>query len=619
MQPLSKASAAEAPPAPNPRPVVYADSLAALEHAWANGLPRDIRVRTLAPAILARRDIAAERADERLTPDCTHALQRALEGAAATLRERAELWPGDSGPHRAAVAATALLSELQNHVFPAASLRDADFDGAARVVAARHETADMRRRFYNGVAALLDGAAEIVEVPASVLPPIEEPTPPAPDFMTRLAHSGQGALGYRLGLALWRRLPGAGPRGEILVYRENELLKETAAALLARGFAVRTLAAPKSGAPEYNEESPAAGAAEAILREALAPHMTARAAAALAAEGRRLVAAQLGRFEAARRAWDNELDARRRPLAVLSNYLHSPEYRALHAALQDRGVPLVAFQHGVTSEIAASRADADHALEGAGSDLAIVFNARMTALAEAAPAATAPTVAVGMPGDYRRLGRRRARSGAQPLWYVRTTLYQSNLGRLHRGLADPGMYDRETRLIDEVFSGLPHKVAIKPYPAIRYLDPDPLDAAVDAVPNLELYRDRQDLRFVVSQARILITAGATSTVSWCLMSGRPVVFLDSADMCPLSEEARAAFEPAVFLFDLGAPDAYAALRAFLSRPIADIERDWAARAGARERLIRGFLDSGAPRPGRRASEAITAYLASNGKQRRREP
>ena len=126
-----------------------------------------------------------------------------------------------------------------------------------------------------------------------------------------------------------------------------------------------------------------------------------------------------------------------------------------------------------------------------------------------------------MPEDYRRQPRLTARVSETAIWYISTRLYQSNMGRLHRGLSDVALYEHERRLISDVFATLPHPVTYKPYPAIRYLDPDPIAAQIAATANVTAYSDRLDLRYVASRASMLITSGATSTVSWCLMSGKP--------------------------------------------------------------------------------------------------
>jgi hypothetical protein len=50
------------------------------------------------------------------------------------------------------------------------------------------------------------------------------------------------------------------------------------------------------------------------------------------------------------------------------------------------------------------------------------------------------------------------------------------------------------------------------------------------------------------------------------------------------------------------------LRAFLSRPIADIETDWQARAAARNTLIDAYFDTDRGPAGHIAANAIEAHI-----------
>ena len=600
--------------------VVYADSRLALSLAWEDGLARHLAVRSNAPALIADPEIRASRADEGLTPDHIRALVAALGGAADEVR--AEIAGSDlPGAAEAAIAVySVLVGELQNHVCTAAMLRPVDLVGSACIVAIRHADPDLRRRFRFTLADVLaecDGPPAI-EIDGARLPPVEQPTPPHPDLAERLAHATIESLAYRLGRALWDRAPFGSPRPGIAIYRENELLKETAAHLLMRGYCVRSLAL---AADLRDEEACPLGIAPRAAK-ALQHHLGAvlppGVAAALGRIGSRLAEARLRDFVARRTAWQHQLKTMKGPpRAVLSNRLHSAEYWALYSALTEAGIPLVAFQHGVTPEFALDRTDKHHGHENTGADLSLVFNPAMVELSRANPLARGPAVAVGMPKDYRRLRRRRSTRLETPVWYVRTALYQSNLGRMHRGLSDPGMYARERLLVEEVFARIPHRVAYKPYPAIRYLDPDPVETLVRSFPNITLYEGRLDLRYVVAGARLLVTAGATSTLSWCLMATRPLVFLDSADFVPLQPEVRKGLEGAAFVVDMAADGAAERLRLLLSRPLPEIEAGWRDKAAARRDFIARYVDSGQARPGAFAADQVESLLQERGAGGRR--
>jgi hypothetical protein len=123
-------------------------------------------------------------------------------------------------------------------------------------------------------------------------------------------------------------------------------------------------------------------------------------------------------------------------------------------------------------------------------------------------------------------------------------------------------------------------------------------------PNITVRSDRIDLRYIVGQARLLVTSRATSTVYWCLASGRPVAFIDHPDELPLTPDAHKAFAESLFLFDARQSDWKDRLRTFLSRPLAEIEQDWKDRAGVRASMMRTYFNIHPGGAGRRAARHI---------------
>jgi len=598
--------------------VVYADCRAALEIAWQDGLPRDVPVRSVAPAVLADATIGAQPAVERLSSSDIALLSEALHATVHAvwqlLRDDDALADVADAQQVGLTAVRTVLIDLQNEIFTAALLRAEDFGAETVAIAVRHESTAMYRRFYFGAAHVLAemGQARIIEVPADKLPAIGEPAPPKPPLWARLSHLGSDTATYRLGIALYRFLPFAAPRGGVFILRENELVKETAARLLRRGYGLYGLTPPNSG-------EISAGPLEAVIEEIVQATIVknfhglvaARALEFVAQKVARAAAANLRRYRASLPHWHAIFESvhARRPRAVLTNMLLTPQTLGLHHVLQQRGIPLVAFQHGVTPEISADSARCNFSFDNVGCDLAVTFNGEMARLCENNPYSAAPAVAVGLPRDYQRVARRRGRTDT--IWYVSTALYQSNMGRLHRGLADADIYSRERALIDDVFVHLPHQIVYKPYPAHRYLDSDPLLEYAVQQANIEIHEERLDLRYLAREARILLTCGASSTVSRCLMSGRPTVFINSPDNMPLREKLREEFAAGLFLFDGGAADFHARLRQFLSQSFKEIDLAWIAKTEARQRLIEIYFSAPCSDPPGKAADAVVAKISEH--------
>jgi hypothetical protein len=598
---------------------VFADCRAALETAWERGLARDVPVRTTAPAIWCDGSIACLPIGPRLSADGIRALEVGLHEATDDIWHsvRDALSGDETADDTALVAARALVGHFQSQIFSAAALEEDDFARPSAIVAVHHADAELRGSFYLGAAPFLAGSGKVTEfeVPAASVTHLFDPEPPAPSLLVKLRNGRVNTLRYRLALKCGQRRSAPPANGTILILRDNELLRDTAVRLAARGFALRRFNLPAVG-PRQDEsgELVAEVARQAVARrfaERLCPTVVHR----LAREAGRCAAADVARYRAAIEPTERALDAlaKQRCRAVLSNMLARPETAALHRVLRRRNIPLVTFQHGVTAEITEHDRGYELVYENLGSDLAVTFNEPMAALCRNNSYGGGEAVAAGLPGEYRRLARRSQRPTSEPvLWYLSTSLHQGNVGRLHRGINDIDMALQERALVRDVFARVPRRIVIKPYPVVRYLDPDPVLGEARALPNVEVYEGRLDFRYVARRAGLLLTRGATSTLSWCLASDRPLLFINSSRTMPLRPDLVAPVGAAIFLFDGDAADFCDRLREFLRRPFDAIIQDWEDRAAARRSLMQGIFSTPDPDPGASAADAIVARLAPEG-------
>jgi hypothetical protein len=215
---------------------------------------------------------------------------------------------------------------------------------------------------------------------------------------------------------------------------------------------------------------------------------------------------------------------------------------------------------------------------------------------------------VGLSSEY--LARKPAPSPvAPPVWYISTALYNGNLPILCVGYTDNDIADYETEVVTGLLARLPHRVMYKPYPALRYMDEDPVLACAAEQPNISIYEDRLDLRYIASEARVFVTGRATSTMSWCLFSGRPTVFIDHPDQVPLRPETRDAMREAAFLIDARKPGWKEEAVTLLSQPIERLEAVWKEKEAARREFTARFFSAWPDgRGGRRAAEIIKNHI-----------
>ena len=122
---------------------------------------------------------------------------------------------------------------------------------------------------------------------------------------------------------------------------------------------------------------------------------------------------------------------------------------------------------------------------------------------------------------------------------------------------------------------------------------------------MELFSKKIDMRYLISNFKILVTTSATSTIGWPVMSNKPVVFINQEKHMPLTNDAYLSFSKGLFVFNDYEKDFYKDLRDFLSLPLNEIERLWVEKQKDREDMIKNYFSFYADgKAGKRASQII---------------
>lgn len=605
---------ADIPDAVPDRDVIVCDDVAAMSDAGLLEPRRQVLPLAFSPAIAASALDECDFADRGVTSDEISDLFQWTLDLAADLHASIVAGGGDDAVDRAALAARSVV-QLQAALYVGYCLIRRGRSSRLRFAVVDYGDAALNQRF-NGpasdLAARLPGV-EVIRIAAPKSRRIIDPAPPSAGIVDRLLFNPWRSHAFRLEKALSDRLPGRGREGTIFIHRENELVKETAYHLARRGYAVRSMPV----APPVPAQSGAAliddGVCAELIAEHARRHFGADAGPAVAAFVTDRLHAAAQQFRERRDAVAAALTSAGslRPRCILTNAVGAPEAAALHAAGRATNVPLVMFQHGVTAEICDPMSRSWPSLEASASDLVCCFNRSLADLANQSRFSQGRSVAVGMPQELRRSVAKGKAADGPPIWYVSTGLYRGRNALLHLAEPDHQIAAFESRLIDQVLSRLPHGVVYKPYPSQRYADGDPVIAHARQRPQITVHEDRGDFRFIAARSRVIVTARATSTMSWCLMAGRPVVFIDIPTQSPLLPEARRMAESALFLFDAGSLDFEHALRSFLAKPIDEIDHLWQQREPARREFIDRFLDTDRGPAGSLAADAVEA-LVKNG-------
>ena len=156
---------------------------------------------------------------------------------------------------------------------------------------------------------------------------------------------------------------------------------------------------------------------------------------------------------------------------------------------------------------------------------------------------------------------------------------------------DEGMANNEMRIINAVFKKLDKNIFYKPYTEInhRYFDMDPVLALLKKQNKIKLINNNIDARYLLGNFDIIMCGSATSTLSWALMSEKPLVFINYTNHASLKKEAYSCLKDGIFLFDFDSADFNKKIINFLNSNINDIKHEWQLRKKKRDSFINNFI------------------------------
>jgi len=194
-------------------------------------------------------------------------------------------------------------------------------------------------------------------------------------------------------------------------------------------------------------------------------------------------------------------------------------------------------------------------------------------------------------------------SGSPDIVFVSTSLFRGNIAPIVSWFTDYSRSIKEQDIIDNVLSKLPYIVRYKSYPEenFRYADPNPNIEKVSKVDNIELFDKKIDMRFLIQQHHVLITTGATSTLSWLVLSNKPVVFIIFRGSGQLAENIHEDFKKGIFVFY---DDQYSKLCKLLSLPLNEIEALYERKKIHRKLMIKKYFTKFNKNSGKRAAKMI---------------
>lgn len=589
---------------------VYVNSLDQLQLLWDAGLPRTAAVRTASPGLARLLDFPVDRLGSELSSDFILQLLETFDRLSLAVYRRL----GEANSKELALAVSKAVWGGQRIVYDALLMRREDEDRPVCIPVLTGTTAALTNVLRFGWSELRRGDPDVVAPEILVdAARFSYVSPPTAGVWRRLRLAVFGQLAFRIQIAAAERLSFLPWRGTLFCHRDPELLKDAGLSLLLRRIQLKPIrppVLPDGPAADGETTNAIAGEVEPLLRSHLSRHLDDRNLKRCLAIIRHTVDDAAGRFFAARHAAGNMLaDGLPIRSGLASSTIGTSEAIALAEGFRKHGKPVFTFSHGATRRISQHHDRNPILHETIISDVHFDF-AREEAECDAGGA---EHVVAGVPAFYRRkpfLSRLRRSEG---IWYVSSGLYMGGADKLHRAMSDHDQCDFEARIVSEVLARVPHPVVYKPYPALRYPDPDPvLVAAREA--GLSVHESGTDLRYEIHKPELLIVSRSGSTIGYCLCQDKPLVYIEAPGR-KLREQVADDFDRGIFLFSAYDPGFTDKLADFLSLPMAEIRARWTGKKAARERLIRRHIhepvENGAEMIATRIERALDSRAGCN--------
>jgi len=258
--------------------------------------------------------------------------------------------------------------------------------------------------------------------------------------------------------------------------------------------------------------------------------------------------------------------------AVLSNMLKSPTEYGFAFAAREKGIKVLAFQHGICREISPHFDFIPQITESNIPHYFLTSTKKSASVSVGYPFTKAETIPVGMTKDHYSGHRYVPHPDFPEIFYISTNVYTSNAGFIKNGGDDKMAALSEINTIQNVLAKVKKNILYKAYPTQKYLDPDPCYNEVQKHKNLKLYFEDKDLRYLSKHARVLVSSKATSTFNWCFLTDKPLVFFDHPHLAPLRKELVPVFKDMLFYFDLSEYGVEKKIVELLNKPVEEIEK-----------------------------------------------
>ena len=589
--------------------VVFCDSLQALEWAYNNGLPRSAVIKSSAPAVLLSNKKNIYNVESRWTSTELNKFQNSIPGMSKELFNAAL---GVTGIERElALSVSNFAYHFQKIIYKSSCLEEGDFNNPRLFIYTKGECGPAGNIMNSPWDKLIKPNALFSTVQYtlkndkwSLL------TTQGVSYWQRFKVAGYETIFYRLIIKIMKFLPDWMFAREVIMPNENELNIEIAYSLIFSRVKIteakletlpdsKNLYSDKNTVDLYKAIFP-------IMCKRIEEWVTPSAVEVTKMLFKSHFEKHIEKFNLLVDAWDRSIVSKDNiKQAVLVNAPGNIKGHSLSFICRKKDILLMSSQHGVTIEISKAHNILDIIFDNSVADVMFSYNSKIVDIEKKIYFNNARHHIVGMPMRLIRMKSAQTINRSTPSFvYISTNLY--HMGFSEKAITDYEKAIFEKDIIIKVLSEIPHKVRYKTYPEDnrRYADEDPVLKNIRIADNIELFSNKIDMRYLISEHSVFITTGATSTLGWVVMSGKPVVFINQEHNSPLTKDAQISISNGIFVFNNNDKNFHKKLKDFLSQSVDDIERLWQKKKSAREEMIQNYFSEYKGGAGGRAAKII---------------
>lgn len=299
----------------------------------------------------------------------------------------------------------------------------------------------------------------------------------------------------------------------------------------------------------------------------------------------------------------------KKKILCITSYPSLPKLIGLAETMKEKQIKLVATQHGINREINDTYKEGSSTMENGVSDILFCNNNESKKISDKSPFVNGISYVVGTPKQISIKKKVNLQFFRKKIFYISTRISAANVNMLNGYLTDYERVNQELKLIKEVFSNTHKKIIYKTYPTLDYyIDEDPVHFEILKTKNMELLKTPRDNQFFFSEMKLIITSRATSTLSSCLFSKVPIVFINYPNQYMVKKKITNLLKKSLFYFDASEEDFFKKLLSQIERTSQSIYKEWKFKEKDRNKFINQYISSF---QGNEAGKFGAEYLLKN--------